>query len=626
MNLNEIKIDIGKYLRGKIFLPYVISVSGGDEYRKLKNYLTEKLLTVNVSSFCYNDAFPNFDAMIDALINLETDAVCLGLGETVYLSGEEIFLYGLQTKTFHKKIVILCRGMKTFLRKNMEKNLRLRQLTKFIDTNENFFVVSYKPNLKVKVDAENFCELIKLLENGRDGTVKVKSNLPLKNIKCLESAYDIVKFENPAFDLPQDILNNEHWEEFLKDTSAKNTTPDNWRYFLNGKLNGFKNFYLEFVSSKSANYDEYAEKIFLALLNVDKHDKNFEKFYTERKEITRQCEQNFLPQYISAALTKGTDAIYYLTDNTDEEKFAMIQAAQGVEKIPDALNKNFPAIADYLSDYEFEFERLTNYFRRYKKIKLCGIEDENFKAEVQSLAAEKIYNLIPARQVILENYTDAKLYWLDALGVEFDGYIQSRAKKLGLSAIIKTARADLPTLTFYNKNFYENWAGKKFEKNGKLDELIHDNEFDSATYICAELSIIDEVLEEIKTSLKSGDSDKIILTSDHGSSRLAVIYRGDLWKMQSAGEHGGRCCPITVGDEKPDCATEGNNFFVMTNYDKFQGGKIFGVELHGGATLEEILIPIIEFTLNDEKVSLKKLSPKKPLPLQNFDDGFDFFN
>ena len=626
MSLKEIKSVTEKYLKGNFYIPYVISVDGGDDYRKIKNYLTEKLLTVNVSSFCFNDAFPNFDALIDALKNLEKDAVCLGLGESVYLSGDENFLYGLQTKIFHKKIVILCRGMKTFLRQAVEKNLKLKPVTQFVTTKESFSVTKYNPDLKIDVDAKNFREMLKLLESGRDGNIKVKSELPLKNVRNLNNSYEILQLENPAFDLSQEILSDEHWKEFLINNSLESTTPDDWRYFLNGKLHGFKDLYLKFVAEQSANYDEYAENIFLALLNLDKNNKNFAEFYAKRKEIIRKCSKNFLQQYISAALSKGTDAIYYLTDNTEEEKAAMIQAAQGFEKIPEILTKNFPAIADYLSDFDFDSERLTNYFRRYKKIKLCGIDDENFKLEVQTLANEKIYNIFPARQVILEKFSGDKLYWLDALGVEFCGYIQNQSKKIGINAAITPARANLPTLTAYNKNFYENWIGKKFEKNSKLDDLIHDKETNTSTYICAELSIIDEVLNEIKNSLKNGDADKIILTSDHGSSRLAVMYRGEVFKMKAAGEHGGRCCPITLGDEKPKNATEGNNFFVMSNYDRFQGGKVFGVELHGGATLEEVLVPVIEFTLHDEKISLQKLPKEKPLPLKNSDDGFDFFN
>ena len=92
------------------------------------------------------------------------------------------------------------------------------------------------------------------------------------------------------------------------------------------------------------------------------------------------------------------------------------------------------------------------------------------------------------------------------------------------------------------------------------------------------------------------EAEKIILTSDHGSSRLAVIYgRENKYKMNSAGEHSGRCCPVNEMDEKPNCAAEENGYWVMADYDRFAGGRLASAEVHGGATLEEILVPVIEF-------------------------------
>ena len=87
------------------------------------------------------------------------------------------------------------------------------------------------------------------------------------------------------------------------------------------------------------------------------------------------------------------DAAKYLTDNTAQERRAMIQAAQGKSKIPDALKKNYPAINDYLSDYDFGDAEITNYFRQYKKIKLCNVDDENFKTHVRELATQRPYGL-----------------------------------------------------------------------------------------------------------------------------------------------------------------------------------------------------------------------------------------
>ena len=118
--------------------------------------------------------------------------------------------------------------------------------------------------------------------------------------------------------------------------------------------------------------------------------------------------------------------------------------------------------------------------------------------------------------------------------------------------------------------------------------------------------------------------DKVILTSDHGASRLAVIFgRDSNFKLNSVGEHSGRCCLINEIDEKPDFATEENGYWVSANYCRFQGGRLSSVEVHGGATLEEVLVPVVEFTLQ-KKVDVKK-AVKKSATLEKPDDSFDFF-
>lgn len=291
---------------------------------------------------------------------------------------------------------------------------------------------------------------------------------------------------------------------------------------------------------------------------------------------------------------------------------------------------------DYLTDYDCGDDEITNYFRRYKKIKLLNVDDDRFKADVQELAINRPYNKFSARQTVLDRADrNAKLYWLDSLGIEFLSYIERRSTECGLSTDIKIVRAELPTLTVHNKNFYETWGDDKFEKNQRLDELKHapeifeaDGKCSAPLYIDDEFEIIDGVIEEIKNELANRRAEKIILTSDHGASRLAVMYgRENKYRMHSDGEHAGRCCPINELDEKPDCATEANNYWVLANYDRFAGGRLSSIEVHGGATLEEILVPVIEFTLKDSTVGTENASAKKtPAPLKDADDGFDFFD
>ena len=95
--------------------------------------------------------------------------------------------------------------------------------------------------------------------------------------------------------------------------------------------------------------------------------------------------------------------------------------------------------------------------------------------------------------------------------------------------------------------------------------------------------------------LVDGDYDKIIIISDHGASRLAVINQSEseLFELDSQAGHSGRCCET---DEKVDnpYVTYDNGFAVLANYDRFKGGRQANVEVHGGATLEEMVVPIIE--------------------------------
>ena len=137
----------------------------------------------------------------------------------------------------------------------------------------------------------------------------------------------------------------------------------------------------------------------------------------------------------------------------------------------------------------------------------------------------------------------AKLYWLDALGAEFLSYIKARAQRIGLAVRIKITRAELPTLTSLNKNFYDDWTGDKFDKNSKLDDLKHSPEkfhggkCSAPTYLFDELKIIDDALDEIKIFLTQHPTEKVVLTSDHGASRLAVLFRnGKTYKTKFTGE------------------------------------------------------------------------------------------
>ena len=98
---------------------------------------------------------------------------------------------------------------------------------------------------------------------------------------------------------------------------------------------------------------------------------------------------------------------------------------------------------------------------------------------------------------------------------------------------------------------------------------------------------------------------KVIMISDHGASRLAVINEdGKLIEMAEKGEHSGRCCSKNDLDSQPSSATDAGEYWSLANYDRFKGGRKANVEVHGGATLEEVTVPIIEITKKSDDIEI----------------------
>ena len=619
------------YLSREISRPFFVSADGAAECDELKNFLGN-LEQIYISDFCAGDFLLDTDLLVEKLNGLERDAAVFGLGEYIFFTGQEKILRRLQDRNFNRKVIFLCRGVANVLERLADDDLKFRA-NNFcrVAGKENFSVVRYGAGLNFPTDAKNFSELLKLLESGKNN-LTVQTDLPLLNVREVNNFYDAIKNREPHLNASPAALSEEQWREYFFDDSCENYPPEHWRSFVAGFRKKIADSYQKFVFARSPTYKEYRRNLFFALFDAD--EKFFEEFYVRRKAAVKNLSAQYLSEYLER-LEDFPDAIKYLTDNTAEERRAMIKLVQGKPAIPNAFKKNFPAMRDYLSDFDFGDEEITAYFRRYKKIKLCNVDDADFKNHVRELALTRPYNRFDTRQKFLDEANPtAKLYWLDALGVEFLSYIELRATRLGLFTAIKIARAELPTLTSQNKNFYEEWAGDKFEKNSKLDELKHSPEKFSAEgkcsapiYIDEELLIIDEVLAEIKNSLANRRAEKIILTSDHGASRLAVMFgRENKFRMKSAGEHGGRCCKVNALDEKPNCATEENGYWVLANYDRFSGGRIGSVEVHGGATLEEVLVPVIEFSVENFSSAARKKSEKKTHnPLKDIDEGFDFF-
>lgn len=408
-----------------------------------------------------------------------------------------------------------------------------------------------------------------------------------------------------------------------------------WLYFIALKLYGAKNNWCLNVGSKEAtSVDNLIRCLFRSILSVEWDDTDFGNKYIERKALLHSFANPDIEvfDYCSMVKSKGKYALYYLTDSTPAEREAIFEnldayafefEQQGFVNI---LKNIYPDLYAYLLPFRFKSELLNNYFQTYKYQKVINKIFPEFEAIVEEQAQKREFNMIlPTRTEKIEavDKTDTHLYFMDAMGVEYLGFIMEKCRQKGLLAYVTVCRCELPSITSCNKEFIEIFesAGATLipDKNGikLLDEIKHhgqdDFDYNLTTlpiHLIRELEIIDSVLGKIKNKLVTGKCSKAVMISDHGASRLSVISnRENKWEMATKGEHSGRCCPKNEIDECPMCATEENGFWVLANYDRFKGSRKANVEVHGGATLEEVAVPIIEITYSATEIEVQMLTP-----------------
>jgi len=212
-------------------------------------------------------------------------------------------------------------------------------------------------------------------------------------------------------------------------------------------------------------------------------------------------------------------------------------------------------------------------------------------------------------QIEKDKYT--KIVWIDGLGVEFVSLIKNIVNGYENYFVenIFIGRVELPSITKLNK----------FECNERindLDEYIHkQNPYKHPKCIVEEIDIVTNIISKIL-----GGYDKIIIVSDHGFTPFVIKKYGNTKKYKDfETEHEGRYVWIEKLDEKIRENIKDNDDFIRNpngnalvalKYTSL--GNVPRREVHGGATPEEVLVPIIVISKDKDKINYK-ISYKKTI-------------
>lgn len=644
-------------------------VVGDDKYADiLSEFRGRGLIIDRVSDFCpKDDKFPSVDDIIDRFRTLDIDCrqnkhVLIGLGECLALRGEALAARELRrlkaTTLGGARVILLLRCVTSQVYDLVNEDNRLFQQQRvFFESNalSSLAVTSVRYDLGSGA-VKGIKALLKEFEDGAVGSCKVNTMMLFPNsilpVSIINTAFSAIKRMVPHFTLEEKLGTEAQWDQLAQELIQNNGSLDrvfekhgftddfesefyqncagvefrNWLFFLRLKENSddIRNRYLKYVLSVTEHYEDLKDNILTEIVRIPRSDKRFSEFYADRKKLIKGFPETEIAIFINENNIEPKESIYRFTDNTQMEREEIIRwiAANGyISEIDDI----YPALGQYLKDYIFDCgrlsEELTTYFKEYKMQKITNRVDEGFLKRVNQNAISLPYTHLETRDSAILRIADKKsafLYWIDALGVEYLAYITELVKKKGLSMHVDIAYADLPTITTVNKGFYEQWPGAKKEKVSELDEIKHKDKggfvFDSThrapVHLAAELKVIERAIDRAATELAMHTCKSFVIASDHGASRLAVIQRQEeKYETDTKGEHSGRCCKEFPNADLPYAVSE-RGYFVLADYGRFKKSRAANVEVHGGATLEEVVVPVITLTLRKQTDLLVKLIDK----------------
>jgi hypothetical protein len=650
--------SVKKYLTSPVKTPYFLFISDGQYAPTITELSLLGLDFAPMSIFCNNDdRMPDIDGLITEIKEADVNAngkqiVVTGLGEFLALRGRDVAICTLSRlkdlNIGNVKVVLLLRGLASLIdgmKSDPRFDSRRFSVVDKAECDLSFTLVAQSVGVPA---LSGFKEMLAELEKGLCGSVFVSTAVDFDKaiftVHRICNAYDGIKLLTRGFALSRSCGSDAHWAELLIEICQSNGSLDdvfekhelgnnlesnfyariagndyrNWLYFicLKSKVDILQNGYLRFVLDNTSRFEGFARNALNAIIDIPHIDKRFASFYRERKTLVEKFPESDIANFVVNSRQVVSESIYKLTDQTRVEREEIIAWLSKNAMVPQ-LDDIYPALAAYVKKYVFKCPELANlltqYFEDYKQQKLSNELKPEFLRKVDELALSRKFNRLPTRNEIMDSIdkSDTFLYWLDALGVEYLSLIEVLVKKRGLSVRINIARAELPTITGINRDFFDAWEGRK-EKNNELDDIKHselggynftNNEL--PIHLAKELDIIAAMIDKAATELALRHCKCFLIVSDHGASRLAVLSRKEeKYDTDTTGEHSGRCCKLFQLYDLPFAAEE-NGYLVLADYGRFKGSRAANVEVHGGASLEEVVVPVIELSLKDERVAVK---------------------
>ncbi|SHI41883.1 BREX-4 system phosphatase PglZ [Parasporobacterium paucivorans] len=364
-----------------------------------------------------------------------------------------------------------------------------------------------------------------------------------------------------------------------------------------------------------------------------------DEFIRQRKSALRVLDVTYSDDYFAKLdkIVSPETRLMLITYKTLAERSYAIKTVSGllrsgadVAVVSELIKDDYQDLSEYLSPATISPDEVSKYFTWYRRNKILNRPSTDVPYKID-------FDIIDGRNKIMQQSgaNDSMIFWIDGLGAEWLHLIIYKLKKLVVEVDIKSevARSLLPSETEYNHKW-----GQDDKKWDRLDKLSHNGMPDDKDYflcVARQIEIINEIVEYIAELLSK--VNRVIVTGDHGSSRLAALLFHDSENFavdppkNSIVRSYGRfvelrdAAYVSITPSMKRIDLDGKSFIVMKTYEHFkQSGNAAGGntdenavagEVHGGMTPEEYLVPVIVIS---RKVALPtKTVASKPKGISN---------
>lgn len=571
---------------------------------------------MKLSDFCREDSTISLDAFNSALLARRERTLVLGIGEYAALVGdwEPLHLLWSMRRDGKKFIAPVFNGYGEL--EKIQFNTAFRPVADpvvFLERTHNLWTY-LKYAVPAQVECTGLKSILQKLETGYADTLTVKTQINLQPDRgvTIDTYGDVYKALHPDENISPYMLAEEQWQSLVEQPDLLDVSFFSASNYIQLNQKSSTNPYLRKVLAKTENHSQFRPNFINLIVEYDPQDAEFAELAAGRHELAEELDEDDICNYLFMLEKFPPEKrIRYLSPKREEEKLEILKCVSSrLELAPDCGIEN---IAAYMENFNMdavnaEISGIVNrHFQTYKKAKLSNC------AEILPLPQNgpQIINRLLTRNALVEKLKDTstKLYWIDALGCEYLGFLLHYTQKKQLSMKVSLGRVNLPSITSLNKDFFESWEYEKDVirelddiKHGRNSHLDWEESKRWPLHLVRELEILENLVNRIAKELKNGKYKKIVVTADHGATRLAVIANDDLcWEMPEKGRHSGRCCPAgNFKDALPAniMRVDDGRWLVVTDYGRFRGSHMTSVEVHGGATLEEAIVPVLEFTAN----------------------------